>query len=146
MKNGINKKQAGGTTENITMFTKKVAIFSLDADFCKNLTLLFRSRYQVSSANSVDELIQCLIDEKINLLLIDSTKLDKDFLLFIKKVKKSYPNILIVLLYVFKYSEGEIEKQFRQYVDVIMYKPVDATQMMSAIDGLLMKNGNAARQ
>ena len=132
------------STHTSEEFSQRILIFSTDNDFCRSLTMLFQSKYQVVSATSIEELQMKMSKERIDLLLTDSTKSDKDIFLVVKNIKSTYPHLFIVLLYVYKYSDGEQEKQFRQYVDAILYKPVDAPKMMDIMDDLLTsKNRNS---
>ena len=124
-------------------FVNRILIFSTDSDFCRSLTMLFQSKYQVVSATSIEELLTIVSKEGVDLLLIDSTKSDKDILLAVKNIKLTFSKLVIVLMYVYKYSDGEQEKQFRQYVDAILYKPVEASKLMDTMDDLLLtQNGN----
>jgi DNA-binding NtrC family response regulator len=132
-KNSVREKSTHAGEE----FSQRILIFSTDNDFCRSLTMLFQSKYQVVSATSIEELQMKMSKERVDLLLTDSTKSDKDIFLVVKNIKSTYPHLYIVLLYVYKYSDREQEKQFRQYVDAILYKPVDASKMMDIMDDLL---------
>jgi DNA-binding NtrC family response regulator len=138
MKN-VAAKNNGQEISNHTgeEFSKRILIFSNDNDFCRSLTMYFQSKYEVVSASSIEELLVILSKEKFDLLLTDSTKSDKDIFPAIKNIKSTYPHLYIVLLYVYKSSDGEQEKQFRQCVDAILYKPVDASKMMDIMNDLL---------
>jgi DNA-binding NtrC family response regulator len=137
--NNVSSKNNGQeiSTHTGEEYSKRILIFSTDNDFCRSLTMLFQSKYQVVSATSIEELQMKMSKEKVDLLLTDSTKSDKDIFLVVKNIKSTYPHLFIVLLYVYKYSDVEQEKQFRQYVDAILYKPVDASKLMDIMDDLL---------
>jgi DNA-binding NtrC family response regulator len=130
-------KNEGKSANTGSEFSKKILIFSTDHDFCRSLTMLFQSKYQVISVTSIEELQIKVTQEQVDLLLTDSTKWDKDIFLVVKNIKSAYPQLFIVLLYVYQYSDSEQEKQFRKYVDAILYKPVDASKMMDIMDDLL---------
>lgn len=116
---------------------QKILIFSSDSDFCRSLALLFQSMYEVYFTTYVDELLQIIKEKKINLVIADSFVSDGTVYPFIHTARVQYPNLHIVLLYVYKFSNIDLEKKYRQHVDVLFYKPVDINQLTNVINGLL---------
>lgn len=116
---------------------QKILIFSSDSDFCRSLALLFQSMYEVHFTTSVDELLQTIREKNINLVIADSPVSDGTVYPFIQTARVQYPNLFIVLLYVYKFSNIDLEKKYRQHVDALFYKPVDINQLTNIINSLL---------
>lgn len=116
---------------------KKILIFSEDIDFCRSLTLLFQSKYDVLSTTVIEETFDLVGKEKVDLILADSAISDERILSAIKKIKNVRTEIIIILLYVYNFSNIELEKNYREFVDGLFYKPVDIYQVMSVIKDLL---------
>lgn len=116
---------------------QKVLIFSRDSDFCRSLALLFQSMYEVYFTTSINELLKFIEEKTINLLIVDSPVSDGTVYPSIRDARVQYPNLFIVLLYVYKFSNIDLEKKYRQYVDALFYKPVDINQLTNIINSLL---------
>lgn len=116
---------------------QKVLIFSSDSDFCRSLALLFQSMYEVYFTTSINELLKFIEEKNINLLIVDSPVSDGTVYPSIRDARVQYPKLFIVLLYVYKFSNIDLEKKYRQYVDALFYKPVDINQLTNIINSLL---------
>lgn len=116
---------------------QKILIFSSDSDFCRSLALLFQSMYEVYFTTSVDELLKIIKEKNINLVIADSPVSDGTVYPFVQTAREQYPNLFIVLLYVYKFSNINLEKKYRQHVDALFYKPVDINQLTTIINSLL---------
>lgn len=124
---------------------KKILIFSADTDFCRSLTLLFQSEYQVISTTILEELEVLIRKERIDLLLTDSNKSDERVYILIQNLKDIYKNLFIVLLDVRKSFGSETKENIHKYVDEILFKPVDANQMLEVISSLLVLKCNNSK-
>ncbi len=116
---------------------QKVLIFSRDSDFCRSLALLFQSMYEVYFTTSTDELLKIINEKNINLVIADSPVSDGSVYPSIRDARVQYPDLFIVLLYVYKFSNIDLEKKYRQHVDALFYKPVDINQLTNVINALL---------
>ncbi|MDI6803960.1 MAG: hypothetical protein QME58_08965 [Bacteroidota bacterium] len=116
---------------------QKILIFSRDSDFCKSLALLFQSMYEVYFTTSIDELLKIINDKNINLVIADSPVSDGTVYPSIRDARVQYPDLFIVLLYVYKFSNIDLEKKYRQHVDALFYKPVNINQLTNVINALL---------
>jgi PleD family two-component response regulator len=117
---------------------KKILIFSTDFDFCKSLEMLFQSKYDVFSTTDMDSLFSIIANDQVDLLLTDSAKSERDILRVIKNIKSVVRELFVVLLYVYKFTEEETENEFRKYVNTILYKPIDVSQLENILDTLLV--------
>ncbi len=116
---------------------QKILIFSKDPDFCKSLALLFQSMYEVYFTISNDELLKIIKEKNIHLLIADSPVSDETVFSSIRDARLQHPNLFIVLLYVYRFSNIDLERIYRQYVDVLFYKPVDINQLTNVVNALL---------
>lgn len=132
-------------SKNNEHFLKKILIFSADTDFCRSLTLLFQSKYHVISTTILEELEVLIRKERIDLLLADSNKSDERVYILIQNLKDIYINLLIVLVDVYKSFGTETKENIHTYVDEILFKPVDANQMLNIINELLATKGKKIR-
>jgi DNA-binding NtrC family response regulator len=117
---------------------KKILIFSTDIDFCKSLMMLFQSKYDVISTTEMDNIFTIIANDQVDLLLTDSAKSERDILRAIKNIKSVVKELFVVLLYIYKFSEEETENEFRKYVNTILYKPIDVSQLEKILDTLLV--------
>lgn len=125
------------TITHTNQYSKKILIFSEDIDFCRSLTLLFQFKYDVISTTVIEEIFDLVGKEKVDLILVDSAISDERILSAIKKIKNIRTEIIIILLYIYKFSNIELEKNYRECVDGLFYKPVDIYQVMGVIKDLL---------
>lgn len=125
------------TITHTNQYSKKILIFSEDIDFCRSLTLLFQFKYDVISTTVIEEIFDLVGKEKVDLILVDSAISDERILSAIKKIKNIRTEIIIILLYIYKFSNIELERNYRECVDGLFYKPVDIYQVMGVIKDLL---------
>lgn len=113
----------------------KIVIYSTDLDLCKSISMLLQSEFEIKySTASLNN-----IDTNIDLLIVDVPVSDGEILNALKLIKAKKPSIKILLLYVYKIYNKEIEKFYRSYADIILYKPIEINQLIIAVNNLILK-------
>lgn len=113
----------------------KILIYSADVDLCKSISMLLQSEYEIKYlTTSLND-----IENDIDLLIVDVPVSDGEIYNTLKLIKSKHANIKILLLYVYKIYNKEIEKIYRAYSDILLYKPIEIDQLISAIKNLTLK-------
>lgn len=113
----------------------KIFVYSTDLDLCNSISLLLQSKYQIRyTTNSIN-----IEDVDVDLLIIDVPISDGNLLSKIKRIKTKYPKIKILLLYIYKMNETQLEAGYRKYSDFLLYKPIDVSQLTMAVDNLIVE-------
>ncbi len=113
----------------------KIFIYSTDLDFCNSISLLLQSKYQISySTNAIK-----FAEYDVDLIIIDIPFSDVKILNTLKDIKNTKPEIKILLLYIYRINEVEIENGYRKYSDLLLYKPIDIMQLTLAVENLIFE-------
>lgn len=114
----------------------KILICSSDTDLSDSISMLFESMYD-TECSKCENLIK-KVQSGYDVLIID-VPMNEDYLLnIIKGIKRIKPEMPIILLYVYKLSNEELERNFRAYSDYILYKPIDILHLTHTIENLLI--------
>lgn len=113
----------------------KIFVYSTDLDFCNSISLLLQSKYQISYSTNVIK----FIDYDADLMVFDIPFTDVRILNTLRDIKNTKPEIKILLLYIYRINEVEIENGYRKYSDLLLYKPIDIMQLTLAIENLIFE-------
>ncbi len=116
---------------------KRILIYSQDKDFSASLTLLFEDEYDVISTSSLSELVEKVKSRQADLLIADSPSRMREIYRDIEDIKKQEPSLHVVLLSVYRSENKDLEINFRLFVDTLIYKPIDITQLSRTVRSLL---------
>lgn len=116
---------------------KRILIYSQDKDFCASLTLLFEDEFDVISSSSLSELAGKIESRQADLLIADSPSRMREIYRGIEDIKKREPSLPIVLLSVYRFENKDLEINFRRFVDTLIYKPIDISQLSRTVHSLL---------
>ena len=114
----------------------KIFIYSTDVDFCNSISLLFQTKYttEYSSILVNDS------NKNFDLLIIDvPVTEDHNLMKVIKEIKTKKPDVKILLLYVYRIHNNGAEKSYREFSDILLYKPIDVEQLAMAVDKLIFQ-------
>lgn len=114
----------------------KILICSSDTDLSDSISMLFESTYD-TECSKCENLIK-KVQSGCDVLIIDVPMNEEDLLNIIKGIKRIKPEMPIILLYVYKLSNEELERNFRAYSDFILYKPIDILHLTNIIENLLV--------
>lgn len=118
---------------------KRVLIYSQDPDFCISLTLLFQEEYDVASTTLLHEVAEKIGLHQSDLLVVDSSSSLRDIYRQIEDIKKREPSFPVVLLYVYRTENKDLESNLRRFVNALFYKPIDIVQLSDTVHSLLGK-------
>lgn len=118
---------------------KGILIYSQDPDFCISLTLLFQEEYEVSSTTLLSEVAKKIGSRQVDLLVADSSSSLREIYREIEEIKKREPSFPVVLLYVYRFENKDLESNLRRFVNALFYKPIDITQLTDTVHSLLVK-------
>ncbi len=118
---------------------KRVLIYSQDPDFCISLTLLFQDEYDVASTTLLSEVGEKIGSGQADLLVADSSSSLSEMYQKIEDIKKREPSFPVVLLYVYRLENKDIESNLRRFVSALFYKPIDIMQLSDTVHSLLGK-------
>ncbi|MFQ5798282.1 MAG: hypothetical protein ACE5H0_06260 [Bacteroidota bacterium] len=116
---------------------KRVLIYSQDPDFCISLTLLFQEEYDVTSTTLLSEVAEMIGSHGADLLVADSSSSLREISRQIEDIKKREPAFPVVLLYVYRFENRDLEFNLRRFVNALFYKPIDITHLSNAVHSLL---------
>ena len=118
---------------------KRILIYSKDPDFCISLALLFQEEYDVSSTTLLSEARDKIDSRQADLLVADSSNSLQDIYKHLEDIKRHEPSFPVVLLYVYRFENKDLEENLRRYVNALFYKPIDIAQLSKSVHSLLVR-------
>ena len=118
---------------------KKVLFYSPDFSLCYSLLIFLQDKYNVTSSTDFNVLNSLAENSDFDLFIIDSEpdpKLEK----LCSDIKKSSPNLKIILTYVYSKKTSDAEKRIRDYISTIFYKPFDLTDITKSITDIITES------
>lgn len=131
--NPVKNRSNGGEVK------KRILIYSKDPDFCISLTLLFQEEYDVSSTTLLSEARDKIDSRQADLLVADSSNSLQDIYRHLEDIKRHEPSFPVVLLYVYRFENKDLEENLRRYVNALFYKPIDIAQLSKSVHSLLVR-------
>ncbi|HPI38342.1 MAG TPA: hypothetical protein PK397_10390 [Ignavibacteriaceae bacterium] len=112
---------------------KSILIFSPDSSLCASLMMYFNDKYNVTATTKFDDIIGIIKSTKFDLIIMDSEP-DKKTAGLIDGVAEKYPDLPIILTYVYTSKYAEIENGLKEHVAAVFYKPIDLADVSERID------------
>jgi DNA-binding NtrC family response regulator len=122
---------------------KKVLFYSPDFSLCYSLLIYLQDKYNVTSSTDFNVLSSLAENSDFDLFIIDSepnSKLEK----LCSTIKKSSPNLKIVLTYVYSKKNSAAENRIRDYISTVFYKPFDLTDITKTIPDIITESSTQA--
>ena len=122
---------------------KKVLFYSPDFSLCYSLLIYLQDKYNVTSSTDFNVLSSLAENSDFDLFIIDSEpnpKLEK----LCSDIKKSSPNLKIVLTYVYSKKNSDAENRIRDYISTVFYKPFDLTDITKTIPDIITESSTQA--
>ena len=122
---------------------KKVLYYSPDFSLCYSLLIYLQDKYNVTSSTDFNVLNSLAENGEFDLFIIDSEpdeKLEK----LCSEIKKSSPNLKIILTYVYSKKTSEAEKRIKDYISTIFYKPFDLSDITKSIPDIITESPTQA--
>jgi DNA-binding NtrC family response regulator len=122
---------------------KKVLFYSPDFSLCYSLLIYLQDKYNVTSSTDFNVLSSLAENGDFDLFIIDSepnSKLEK----LCSTIKKSSPNLKIVLTYVYSKKNSAAENRIRDYISTVFYKPFDLTDITKTIPDIITESSTQA--
>jgi DNA-binding NtrC family response regulator len=122
---------------------KKVLFYSPDFSLCYSLLIYLQDKFNVTSSTDFNVINSLAKKSEFDLLIIDSEpdqKLEK----LCSDIKKSSPNVKIILTYVYSNKTSAAEKRIRDYISTIFYKPFDLADITKSIPDIITESSTQA--
>lgn len=118
------------------MRKQRVLFLSADQTLCESIALYLSEWYTASCVRSFENLEAQLREHGATLLLLD-VSLSHEVVDRIKKIKESYPHVLIIITSIYSRATAPLENDLRPFVDRWFYKPFDLDEVKKSVDQLV---------
>ncbi len=124
--------------ENVgwVLMEKSILFLCEDKTLCESVSLFLSAWYPASCIRSFRDLEAHLRNYGAALLLMD-LPLSKEIVERIRRIKKSYPQLLIIFMTIYQKTAIHLEAKLRPHVDAWFYKPVDIEEIKKSVELLL---------
>jgi DNA-binding NtrC family response regulator len=112
---------------------KKILIINNDPEMCCSLALILRDRYDVVSLTDTEDVKILLQHIKVDLILADVDTPKGDIIKILFGVKKHFPDINIVMFYIY-FGNREMEEKVFEISDACIHKPFDNEDIIEVIE------------
>jgi DNA-binding response OmpR family regulator len=132
-----DEKTDGLTTETALDEKKKtILIYSPDLNFCFSLSMVFQDQYSVITTTNSGMLETFVSHYSADLVILDAMPTEKllQRLHELKSIKEGLP---IIMVYVFRSKDLDLDRDVRLEVDSVFYKPFDLASVSSRVNELL---------
>lgn len=124
----------------------KILVIDDDKSVRLSLKFMLQNRYDVYLAASAFEGMFCCVENRIDVIMMDIRMPGRDGLSALKKIKKKYPLVEVILITAYASMET-VRKALRFGAFDYLVKPFDNDEIDSAIArAFLKRNKNLARQ
>jgi DNA-binding NtrC family response regulator len=112
---------------------KKILIINNDPEMCCSLALILRDRYDVVSLTDTEDVKILLKHIKVDLILADVDTPKGDIIKTLLWVKKHFPDINIVMFYIY-FGNREMEEKVFEISNALIHKPFDNEDIIEVIE------------
>ncbi len=114
-----------------------------EPEICADLASSVSDRYEVSMAESREEVLERLRHEEIDLLIVDVKVPATRALQLIQEAKSIRRNLAVIVTYLYFDQTQDVEHLLRKLADICIRKPIDSDEVISkAIQQLFKLKGN----
>ncbi|HTP80877.1 MAG TPA: hypothetical protein VMM57_10820 [Bacteroidota bacterium] len=117
--------------------TKRILLFSPDADLARAIGLSLQSAYCVVLESDLERLEQRMKAESPDLILIDLFTFSKDIERQLEVVKRNRITVPVIILRAYMAVSADVNNLINSISDVVFYKPVDVGQLSNEIQTLM---------
>ncbi len=122
------------------MEKKRILVADRDVDVGNSIREFLKDDYEVFFVDDGQKIIPYIKKYQIDLILTDIEISNIYFFNLITEIKQLYPNIPVLIMYVYCDYTQEIEETIRRVADAIFLKPFDLQELRKRIDTLLLKS------
>ena len=122
------------------MEKKRILVADRDVDVGNSIREFLKDDYEVFFVDDGQKIIPYIKKYQIDLILTDIEISNIYFFNLITEIKQHYPNIPVLIMYVYCDYTQEIEETIRRVADAIFLKPFDLQELRKRIDTLLLKS------
>lgn len=115
-----------------------ILLYSPDIDLCASLLMYFKESYSITVTSQFHFITGILNSLKFDLLFLDhepTVNMSDE----IDYIHKTFPELKVIMTYVFKNGTHTLEEGIKDKVNAIFYKPFDLQEVSKRIDNLLKK-------
>ena len=113
---------------------KTLLIAEEDDDLCNCLALFFSDKFNVKIVKNSTSIQDDL--HLADFLLIDADIVDNTGIEFLRSIKRSFPQIMIVIMQSIRTKDSKEYALYKNYSDAIVYKPCDVNNIFQIISQL----------
>lgn len=117
--------------------SKRVLVFSPDADLARCLLVTLEDRFEIVRETKLESFEQRLKEVSQDLVLIDLSAFSVDIERQLEVIRRNALSIPIIILRAYVSLPPEINKAITEMTDLVFYKPVDVDLISQAIENLL---------
>ncbi|HAV22977.1 MAG: hypothetical protein A2X67_07470 [Ignavibacteria bacterium GWA2_55_11] len=117
--------------------TKRVLIFSPDADLARTLVLILEERFQITRETSVSALETTLGRERPDLVLVDLFTFSEDVRRVLELLRLKAADVPLVILRGYRPLQKDVNADIETMGSIVFYKPVDVDLVSQAIENIL---------
>lgn len=117
---------------------KRMIIADSDEDLSNSLSLFFSNNFDVIPVHGYEEVLEHIHDAQV--LLIEANLFERDKVNLVCTVKRDAPYLSVIVMCTATTRDESREQCIRQYADLIIYKPFDASRVSRIISQLFTNN------
>ena len=130
-------KVGGHSSKGARAESKRVLVFSPDADLARCLLVTLEDRFEIVRETRLEGLEQSLKEVSPDLVLIDLSAFSTDIERQLEVIRRNTLSMPIMILRAYVSLPPEINKAITEMTDLVFYKPVDVDLISQAIENLL---------
>ena len=128
--------QTAPVTQDVDEDKRTILIYSPDLNFCFSLFMLFQDRYNVVTTTNPGMLETFVTNYSAALVIIDATPSQK-MIDRLARMKHANMHLPVIMLYVYSQKDVGLDREVRNHVDSVFYKPFDVGAVSKRIEELL---------
>jgi DNA-binding response OmpR family regulator len=113
-----------------------ILIYSPDMNFCFSLSSFFQDRYDVITTTDPELLASLAAIRSTRLVVIDDEP-SRPMIERLRDLRRVNHSLPLMMLYVYGPGGSDLDKTVRDYVDTVLYKPLNINEISSSIKELV---------
>jgi DNA-binding response OmpR family regulator len=111
----------------------RILVADNDPEVGKSICEFLRDEYAVYMIDDGNQIPCCIEEHKIDILLTDINISNVYFYSLISTIKEKFPQLVIIIMYVYCDYTQEMEKTIRKLADAIFFKPFNLNELKRRI-------------